>query len=285
MVMNRTLKSAIEIEGIGVHTGKSVRLRIRPSEAGRIVYRRTDLRGIEMPLDADKAITKNSIVLKGEQFQVQTVEHLLATLWAAGVGSCVIEIDADEIPIMDGSALPFVEAIERAGTIELGLPRRVLRIAETATVEDRDAWVRFEPAEEREGEAESLVLSYTIAYDHPAIGVQSWSLRLTWPEFSREIAPARTFGFLKDVEGLRGQGLALGASDENTVVLDETKVVNPPLRFGDEFVRHKLLDLAGDLALLGRAISGRVTAHKAGHRLHLRAVRHLLSHLDLSEER
>lgn len=271
----KTLREDIFIEGIGVHSGHSVHLRLRPSEEGQILFRRTDLGGAEMLLNPHKAVTSSSTVLEGENFRVGTVEHLLASLWAAGIGSCVIDLDADEIPIMDGSALPFAQAIEKAGTADLKISQSSWRIVQAFTVEEKDAWIRFEPAEA--GDKKRLTLSYTISYDHPMIGLQSRSLALSWPEFTREIAPARTFGFLKDVEWFRRQGLARGASYENTIVLDEAGIVNPPLRFPDEFVRHKLLDLAGDLALLGRPLIGLVSAYKAGHRLHLQAVRALLS--------
>jgi UDP-3-O-[3-hydroxymyristoyl] N-acetylglucosamine deacetylase len=274
MAAQKTLRKDIEIGGIGVHSGKAVRLRLRPSDAGKIVFRRTDLAGAEIPLDIERARSLSNTILEGDGFKVQTTEHLLATLWAAGIGSCLIELDADEIPIMDGSAKPFVEAIEKAGTEEIESQFQAFRITQVATVVDKDAWIRFEPAGGED--KDNLTLSYTISYDHSKIGTQSRTFSLAWPEFAREIAPARTFGFLKDVEWFRRQGLAAGTSYENTIVLGDSEIVNPPLRFPDEFVRHKLLDLAGDLALLGRPLVGRVTAHKAGHRLHLQAVRRLL---------
>ncbi|MBM3311025.1 MAG: UDP-3-O-[3-hydroxymyristoyl] N-acetylglucosamine deacetylase [Candidatus Aminicenantes bacterium] len=269
----RTVKRPIPIEGIGVHSGRPSRLRILPSAEGVIVFRRTDLGGAELPLCPEKAVTLSSTVLQGADFRVGTVEHLLAALWAAGVGSCLIELDGEEVPILDGSALPFVRAVEEVGLDELQRPWVPLRIDGVKVVEEKDAWVRFEPPED--DDESNLTISYTICYDHPSIGLQKRTFSLTWPEFAREIAPARTFGFLKDVDALRSQGLARGASYENTVVLDDKGVVNPPLRFPDEFVRHKLLDLAGDLALLGRPLVGRVTAYKAGHRLHLLALKSL----------
>jgi UDP-3-O-[3-hydroxymyristoyl] N-acetylglucosamine deacetylase len=273
MAAQKTLRKDVEIAGVGVHSGKPVRLRLRPFEKGRIVFKRMDLGGAELPLRPDTAVTLSSTVLQGENFRVGTVEHLLAALWAAGVGSCLIELDGEEVPILDGSALPFVRAVEEAGLVEIPGSWVPLRLEKEKTFEEKGAWVRFEPSE---GEGrELLTLSYTIIYDHPGIGTQSRALALTWPEFARDIAPARTFGFLKDVDRLRRQGIALGSSYDNTVVLDEKGVVNPPLRFPDEFVRHKLLDLAGDLALLGRPLIGRVTAHKAGHRLHLQAIQSL----------
>jgi UDP-3-O-[3-hydroxymyristoyl] N-acetylglucosamine deacetylase len=279
MVSRNTLAREFSLDGVGVHSGKPVRLALVPSEAGSIVFRRSDLGGRELPLAAAGFEALNSTTIVGERFKVRTVEHLLATLFANGVGSAVVVLDADEVPIMDGSARPFVRALEEAGTCALGSPCRGLRISRPFAVFDGGASIVAEPPS---GEG-ALDLSYAIEYPHPAIGRQSRSVRLTPGTFAREIAPARTFGFLADVEELRRRGLALGASYENTVVLDAEAVINGPLRFPDEFVRHKLLDLAGDLALLGRPLAGRITAFKAGHRLHLEAVKFLLANPDFTE--
>jgi UDP-3-O-[3-hydroxymyristoyl] N-acetylglucosamine deacetylase len=278
MVFSKTLAGPVAFEGIGVHSGKSVRLRLLPSPAPGIVFRRTDLAKAEMPLAFDRVESRNSTTLCGDRFQVRTVEHLLAALWVPGIDSLMIELDADEIPIMDGSAEPFARALQTAGLAMLPFPQAALRVVRPFMLEDGGATIAFAPP----GEENELEISYTINYAHPAIGVQALRRPLRWDVFVGEIAPARTFGFLKDVEGLHAQGLALGASVENTVVLDETGVMNGPLRFPDEFVRHKLLDLAGDLALLARPLYGRVTAVKAGHRLHFAAVRHLLDHPELA---
>jgi UDP-3-O-[3-hydroxymyristoyl] N-acetylglucosamine deacetylase len=274
-----TFSREFGLVGVGVHSGKPVRLNLVPSEDGGIVFRRSDLGGIETPLASAGFEARNSTAVVGDRFRVLTVEHLLATLLANGVGSAVIVLDADEVPIMDGSAQPFVRALVEAGTRALAAPGRGLRIARPFAVSDGGSSIVAEPPS---GE-DVLDLSYTIEYPHPAIGCQSLSVRLSPQAFAREIAPARTFGFLGDVEELRRRGLALGASYDNTVVLDADKVVSGPLRFPDEFVRHKLLDLVGDLALLGRPLAGRVTAHKAGHRLHLEAVKFLLANPDYGE--
>ncbi len=274
MLPQKTIAQPVELEGLGVHSGRPVRLVLLPSRTGEIVFRRTDLGGAELGLRPDRVESRNSTTLVGERFKVQTVEHLLAALYAYGVDSLVIALDADEVPIMDGSALPFVRALERAGLAALPALRLVLRVERTIQREDKDAWVRLDPVPDGEG----LTLEYTIVYGHPGIGTQSRGLSLTPAAFAAGVAPARTFGFLKDVEFYHKQGLALGASYDNTVVLDETTVVNPPLRFPDECVRHKLLDLIGDLALLGRPLAAKVTAYTAGHRLHLETVRFLLAH-------
>ncbi len=229
-----------------------------------------------MGLALDRVESFNSTALIGAIFKVRTIEHLLAALYAFGISSVAIEVDADEMPILDGSALPFARMIGEAGVRDIDGRSEALRIIKPLTVEEKGAWIRLEPNFGEEG----LVLDYAIDYDHPAIGNSRLALSLTPEIFLAEIAPARTFGFLKDVEWLHGQGLALGASFENTIVLDDTGIVNPPLRFPDEFVRHKLLDITGDLALLGRPLLGRVTAFKAGHRLHLECVRRLLASPD-----
>ena len=273
MALRRTIERPVALSGVGVHSGKAVRLRLLPSDSGRIVFRRADLGGRELTLSAETVESGNSTTIVGDAFRVRTVEHLTAVLFAFGLGSLVVELDADELPIMDGSARPFAEAVAAAGTRVLGAEVEPLVIGRPFSVEEGDASVGFEPPS---GDDPGLVLSYAIAYAHPAIGEQSREIRLEPETFAREIAPARTFGFLRDAESLRRQGLALGAAFENTVVLDEAGIVNGPLRFPDEFVRHKLIDLAGDLALIGRPLLGRVAARKAGHRLHLRAVRRLL---------
>jgi UDP-3-O-[3-hydroxymyristoyl] N-acetylglucosamine deacetylase len=274
MAVQKTLSRGIELSGVGVHSGKPVHLAVLPAEEGGLVFRRTDLDGLETPLGGGRFEVRNSTALVGEKFRVGTIEHLLAALFAFGVRNALIALDADEVPILDGSALPFVRAIETAGTGVLTAPVAGLRIVKPFAVEEGGASIVVEPP--RTGD--DLELSYSIEYAHPAIGTQALSVKLDSGAFARDVAPARTFGFLRDVEALRGQGLALGASYENTVVLDADRVVSGPLRFPDEFVRHKLLDLTGDLALLGRPLAGRITAHKAGHRLHLEVVRFLLAH-------
>jgi UDP-3-O-[3-hydroxymyristoyl] N-acetylglucosamine deacetylase len=279
MPASKTLRGPAEISGLGVHSGKPVRLRILPSEEGQVVFRRLDLGGAEMGLALDRVESRNSTALVGDRFTVRTVEHLLAALYAFGVDSAILAVDADEMPIMDGSALPFVRVIEEAGLRDLDRPAVGIRMVKPLVLEDRGAWVRLDPIP-GDGPA---VLDYAIVYDHPAIGTSRLERSLTPGIFAAEIAPARTFGFLKDVESLHAQGLALGASLDNTVALDEAGVVNPPLRFPDEFVRHKLLDLAGDLALLGRPFLGRASACRAGHRLHLEAVKTLLASPDCWE--
>ena len=278
MTRSKTLAAPVFFEGVGVHSGRSVRLRLLPSSIPGIVFRRTDLDNAELPLTTGRIDSQNSTTLVGDRFRVRTVEHLLAALWVPGIDSLTIELDADEIPIMDGSAEPFARALQTAGIERLPDSQPFLRIARPFILADEGATIDFAPP----AAAGGLELSYTIDFPHPAVGGQTLRRPIRWGVFVREIAPARTFGFLKDAESLRSRGLALGASAENSILLDDDSVTNGPLRFPDEFVRHKLLDLIGDLALLGRPLAGRVSAVKAGHRLHFAAVRHLLDHPELT---
>ena len=276
MARNWTIAREIRIEGSGVHSGKIAHLTLRPSDSGEIVFLRPDLGNSRTSLSVDRVECRNSTTLLGEKFKIRTIEHLLASLFAFGIRSLDIELDADEVPILDGSSGAFVRELEAAGRRDVGGGIPGIRIARPFSVRENDASILFEPAASGEG----LRLSSTIVFAHPAIGTQCLALDFGKDVFIHEIAPARTFGFLEDVEILRSQGLALGASFDNTVVLDNAKVLNGPLRFPDEFVRHKLLDLAGDLALLGRPLFGRITAHKAGHRLHLKGVQFLARNPD-----
>ncbi len=274
MATGKTIQKKIILTGTGIHSGKNVRLVLMPSELGEIVFRRVDLGSLEIRPNPRHLEARNSTTILAENFRIRTVEHLMAALFAFGLNSLVIELDADEIPIMDGSALPFAQAIVQAGTRRLSLSISPLRILKPLALEENGASVSALPMPGGRG----VQLAYTIEYSHPAIQSQALALRLSARSFTREIAAARTFGFFKDVKKLRGQGLALGGSFENAVILDDERVMNGPLRFPDEFVRHKLLDLAGDLALLGQPLIGRFEACKAGHRLHVKLVQYLLDH-------
>jgi UDP-3-O-[3-hydroxymyristoyl] N-acetylglucosamine deacetylase len=265
-----TLKKEVGFSGVGVHSGKPVKLALKPSDSGRLVFRRMDLGGLELLPEPLSFGARNCTFLQKSEGRVQTVEHLLAALSMSGVDSVTIELDAEEVPILDGSAAPFVRAIAAAGTTPVPAGRKFLRVLKPFRLQEGDAFVAFAPDE-------AFRVSYTIEFSHPLIGRQELSLTLTPDSFAEEIAPARTFGFLRDAEKMRALGLALGSSLENSVVLDDKNVVNPPLRFHDEFVRHKILDLVGDMAVAGTALVGHVEAAKAGHALHLRALHSLLA--------
>lgn len=264
-----TIQKEIHFSGVGVHSGKKVDLLLRPSSSGEIIFRRTDLDNLELALDPKKIETKSSTYLVSEECKIQTLEHLLAVLYMLGIDSLIIEINGDEIPIMDGSASPFVQAILSAGIMSLPERKKSIKIIKPFSLEEKDAAFSFSPDS-------GFKITYSIEYDHPAIQRQELSLSLNLENFIKEVAPARTFGFLKDVPALRAQGLAAGGSLDNAVVLDEKSVISGPLRYPDEFVRHKILDLIGDLSLMGSPLTGHFKAHKAGHSLHLKAIHFLL---------
>ncbi len=271
MAAKRTLARELRFSGTGIHSGRAVNLALLPWDGGEVVFCRTDLGRREIRIDPRAAGTASSSYLLMGDVKIQTVEHLLAALAAFGVDSLLVELDAAEIPGLDGSALAFASGIAAAGTSPVAAERRTMKIVESFRLDAGEASVAVSPSE-------GLRIAYMIMYDHPAVGTQAIELPVTPDGFLREIAPARTFGFLKDAAALKKLGLALGSSLENTVVLDDEKVLNGPLRFPDEFVRHKVLDLVGDLALLGAPVAGRFEARRAGHALHLRVVRHLLDH-------
>ncbi|UCE22981.1 MAG: UDP-3-O-[3-hydroxymyristoyl] N-acetylglucosamine deacetylase [Candidatus Aminicenantes bacterium] len=269
MSRKNTLQKEIQLSGIGIHTGKEVELRLKPSSSGKISFRRTDLSGLEVSLDPRVVKAKNSIYIEAKGCKIQTLEHLLAVLYVFGIDSLVVEMDNDEIPIMDGSAAPFVEAILEAGVRHLPERKEFIQILKPFSLHEGDASLSFYPDS-------GFKITYCIEYDHPLIQKQELSLDVNVESFVSEIAPSRTFGFLKDVPALRAQDLALGGSLDNAVVLDEKGLLNGTLRFPDEFVRHKILDLIGDLSLMGSPLIGHFKAQRAGHNLHLKAVHFLL---------
>ncbi|MFQ6070771.1 MAG: UDP-3-O-acyl-N-acetylglucosamine deacetylase [Candidatus Aminicenantales bacterium] len=267
--LKSTVSQEISLSGVGIHTGQKVDLLLKPSSSGRMVFRRLDLGNMEMELDAWRVFPKRGTVLQIGPSRVMTLEHLLATLYVFGIDSLTLELNGEEVPIMDGSASPFVKAVKEAGVSSLKIPKKEMRIIKSARVEEGEAFVFFSPHK-------SLRITYTIEYDHPLIKRQEYSLELNEESFAREIAPARTFGFLSEVPSLLKEGLARGGSLVNAVVLDEKGVIGGKLRFADEFVRHKIIDFVGDLSLLGHPLIGHFRGYKAGHSLHLKAVRFLL---------
>lgn len=273
MLKKHTLARKVSFSGVGIHSGEQVRLSLKPSQSGKIVFRRLDLGGLEVAPDPRKVDALNCSCLVFESGRIQTLEHLLAALFVLGIDSLDIELEGSEIPILDGSAAPLVRAVLEAGAIPTDHRRRVVRLLKPHTLEDNGARLSFAPASD-------LAVSYAIDFDHPLIGRQEVSFDLTREAFVEEIAPARTFGFLKDAAELQKRGLARGGTPENAVILDDERVISGSLRFRDEFVRHKVLDLLGDLALFGFPLLGRFEAERAGHRLHLRAVVFLLENPD-----
>jgi UDP-3-O-[3-hydroxymyristoyl] N-acetylglucosamine deacetylase len=269
----QTLRRQVSCAGIGLHSGTKVSLTLKPASAGTgIVFRRIDL-GIDIP--ASVAHVKSlhyATVLGHEGATVETVEHLLAALVSAGIDNVVIELSQREVPIMDGSSAPFLYLIQEAGVKRLSAARRYLKVLRPVSVAHGDKHIAIYPSDH-------FKVSYTISFDHPLLRHQSRTTRITEQNFADDIASARTFGFLKEVEWMRQQGLALGGSLENAIVIGDTGVLNA-LRFEDEFVRHKILDAVGDLALVGYPVLGHVVAHRAGHALHTTLASQLLSEAD-----
>ena len=263
MDAQRTLRRQISCVGIGLHSGNKVNLTLKPAVADfGIRFRRTDLGNHEV------AATVNNLAgiqlatgLAINEVSVETVEHLLAALVSVGIDNAIVELNSPEVPIMDGSAAPFIYLIHEAGVKRLSTPRKYLKIIRPIALSRGDKRIALYPSDH-------FKVTYSISYDHPLLRHQSRTLRITEESFAEELAPARTFTFLKDVEMLRQNGLALGGSLDNAIVLGETGVLNNALRFEDEFVRHKILDAIGDLALVGYPVIGHLVAHRAGHALH-----------------
>ena len=276
MLRQRTLKSLISASGVGLHTGQKVRITLRPAPVDTgIVFRRVDLDvPVDVPARAELVGEARlaSTLVRGE-VKIHTVEHLMSALSGLGVDNAYIDLDAAELPIMDGSASPYVLLIHQAGVEEQAAPKKFLRVTRRVEVRDGDKWARLDPYE-------GYRLSFSIEFRHPVIERTTQAVTVDFAETSylKEIARARTFGFMHEVEELRDSGLALGGGLDNAVVLDEYRVLNADgLRFADEFIRHKLLDAIGDLYLLGKPLLGAFSAHKSGHALNNRLVRAALA--------
>ena len=266
-----TLKTSVSIEGVGLHSGHPVRTVFRPAPAGHgIVFRRMDRHGAAIPARVESASTFDyATTLSAGGVSVGTVEHVLSAAFGEGLDNCSIELDGPEVPILDGSALPFVRLFHAAGFERLNVPVTRLSLSDPVEVSRDGRGVSFQP------DGPGLTITYEIDFRHPIVGRQELTVAVKPEEYSTRIAPARTFGFAREVEALRSRGLARGGSLQNAVVLDESGILSGPLRFRDEFVRHKILDLIGDLALLGAVLDGHIHARKAGHALHIEFARAL----------
>ncbi|MCX6550017.1 MAG: UDP-3-O-acyl-N-acetylglucosamine deacetylase [Acidobacteria bacterium] len=274
MTLQRTLRRQVACAGIGLHSGQKVTLTLKPAAADTGVrFRRSDL-GIEIPASvAHVSGTNHATGLSHNGATVETVEHLLAAITSMGVDNVLVELDHREVPVMDGSSAPFVYLIQEAGVKTLTAPRRYLKVVRPITVSRGDKLMSLYPSD-------FFKVTYNISFDHPLLRHQSHTLQVDEQAFVDDIAPARTFGFLYEVEMLRQQGLALGGSLENAIVLSETGVLNNQLRYEDEFVRHKILDAIGDLSLVGYPIIGHLVAHRAGHALHTAFAKRILDEPD-----
>lgn len=282
MLRQRTLKTVVAATGIGLHTGRKVAMTLRPAQPDTgIVFRRMDL---DPPLDVPARAnlvgeTRLCSCLVRDGVKIYTVEHLMSALAGLGIDNAYVDLDGPEVPIMDGSAAPFALLIQQAGIESQGTPKRFLRVTRRVEVRDGDKSARLEPYD-------GFKLSFSISYDHPVIERSANALSLDFADTSylKEVARARTYGFMHDVEALRESGLALGGGLDNAVVLDEYRVLNAEgLRFTDEFIRHKLLDAVGDLYLLGKPLLGSFSAHKSGHALNNRLLLALLGDPAASE--
>lgn len=274
--MQQTLKKAVQINGVGLHTGEMIHLEISPADADcGIIFVRTDVKGKNNHIPAlwnyvvDTQLC--TVIGNEDDVRVGTIEHLMAALRGCGVDNAVIELDGPEVPVMDGSAMPFVKMIEEAGLMTLAAPRRAIRVLKEITVEHEGKQVTLKPAE-------GSVFAGEIDFEHPEIGRQRFETQLLNGNFKHDIAEARTFGFLHEVEWMRSKGLARGGSLDNAIVLNQDGVMNPEgLRYGNEFIRHKLLDAIGDLYLAGGPMLGAYDGSKAGHAINNAILRKLFS--------
>ncbi|MEX0951337.1 MAG: UDP-3-O-acyl-N-acetylglucosamine deacetylase [Gammaproteobacteria bacterium] len=276
MIKQRTLKNVIRATGVGLHTGKKVYLTLRPAAANTgIVFRRVDLDpAVEIAARPENVgDTRLSTTLVNGDVRISTVEHLLSALAGFGIDNAYIDLSSDEVPIMDGSAGPFVFLIQSAGVMEQDAPKKFIRIKKPIRVQEDDKWVMFEPFE-------GFKVGFSIEFNHPAFSEKNCSAEIDFSttSFVKEVSRARTFGFMRDVELLRENNLALGGSLDNAVVVDDYRILNEDgLRYEDECVKHKILDAIGDLYLLGHSLIGAFRGHKSGHALNNRLLCDLMA--------
>ena len=282
MINQRTLKNVIRATGVGLHTGEKVYLTLRPAAVDTgIVFRRVDLDPVVELYAKPERVgdTRLSTALKEGDVSVSTVEHLMSALAGLGIDNIYVELTSPEVPIMDGSAAPFVFLIQSAGVIEQNAPKKFIRVKKTIEIEDGDKWAKFEPFE-------GFKVSFSIDFDHPifAKSPQTATVDFSTTSFVKEVSRARTFGFMHEVEALREAGLALGGSHDNAIVMDSYSILNDDgLRYEDEFVKHKILDAIGDLYLLGHQLIGEFSAYKSGHALNNKLLRALIAQPDAWE--
>lgn len=283
MIKQRTLKNTIRATGVGLHTGEKVYLTLRPAEPNTgIRFRRVDL---EFPVTiqatpGNVGETTLSTTLVSGTTKISTIEHLLSAFAGLGIDNAIIDVSAPEVPIMDGSAGPFVFLLQSAGVQEQDCPKKYIRIKQKVMVEDGDKWAAFEPFD-------GFKVTFTIDFEHPAFkeNVKTATMDFSSTTFVKEVSRARTFGFMRDIEMLRRNNLALGGSMDNAIVVDDVKILNEDgLRYADEFVKHKILDAIGDLYLLGHSLIGQFSGYKSGHGLNNKLLRKLLETTDAWEK-
>jgi len=257
-----TIKKSVELVGIGLHKGSPVRLKLEPLESNSgIVFYRSDV-DVSIPLIPENVVdTRMATVIGKDGHVISTIEHLLSAVYAYGIDNLRVIVDADEVPVMDGSSASFCMLLDEAGIESLDIPKKIMKITKEVEVKDGEKYVKLSPSPD-------LQYDFTIKFAHPVIQKQDYILKFTKESYKNEIARARTFGFLHEVQYLRSKGLALGGSLENAIVLDEKKILNPEgLRFSDEFVRHKILDAIGDMSLIGMNFIGNYEALAGSHDL------------------
>ncbi len=275
MLQQRTLKTAIRATGVGLHSGRKVYMTLRPAAPNSgIVFRRTDLeQPVEIRAEAHRVgeTMLGTTLIEGD-VRVATVEHLMSALAGLGIDNCYVDLSAPEVPIMDGSAAPFVFLLQSAGIEEQNAPKKLIRIRKPVRIEQDGKWVEFRPFN-------GFKVSLEIAFDHPVFNkhAQRASIDFSTTSFLREVSRARTFGFMRDIETLRANNLTLGGSMDNAIVLDDYRILNEDgLRYDDEFVKHKILDAIGDLYLLGHTLIGEFSGYRSGHELNNLLLRRLL---------
>jgi UDP-3-O-[3-hydroxymyristoyl] N-acetylglucosamine deacetylase len=282
LVKQRTLKNSIRATGVGLHTGEKVTLTLRPAAPNTgVVFHRSDMDPpVSIPATAENVgDTRLSTTLVKGDARVSTVEHLLSAVAGLGIDNLHVDVSAPEVPIMDGSAGPFVFLLQSAGLMEQSAPKQFIRVKRAVEVHDGDKWVRFDPYE-------GFKVGFCIDFEHPMFtsGSQRAELDFSSTSFVREVSRARTFGFMRDIEALRANQLALGGSLDNAIVLDDFKILNEDgLRYENELVKHKILDVVGDLYLLGHSLIGAFTGHKSGHSLNNQLIRRLKQDADAWE--
>ena len=276
VIRQRTLKKAIRATGVGLHTGKKIYLTLHPAaENSGIVFRRVDLNPAVCIKNNALGVRNTELATRlynDEGVCVSTIEHLMAAFAGLGIDNCLVDVSADEVPIMDGSAAPFVFLVQSAGILEQSAAKQFIRIKHPVEVTDGDKWARFDPFD-------GFKVKFTIDFKHPVFkrDTQCAEVDFSKTSFVREISRARTFGFMRDIEALRKRDLVLGGSMDNAIVIDDFRVLNKDgLRYKNEFVRHKILDAVGDLYLLGESLVGSFTGYKSGHALNNKLVRQLL---------
>jgi len=283
VIQQRTLKNIIRATGVGLHTGKKIFLTLRPAPVDTgVMFRRVDL---DPPLEI-KASPENvgdtslSTTLVSEGVRISTVEHLLSAMAGLGIDNAYVDVSAPEVPIMDGSAGPFVFLLQSAGIVEQNAAKRFIRINKSVEIRENDKWARFDPFD-------GFKVGFVIDFDHPVFkaGPQKAELDFSTTSFVKEVSRSRTFGFMRDFEALRSRNLALGGSLDNSIAVDDHRILNEDgLRYEDEFVKHKILDAIGDLYLLGHGLIGAFSGYKSGHALNNKLLRKLVKEVDAWEE-